>query len=85
MIGQNEPDVSALLVDIKSTIATAKIAEFENQAYRLGEIVKLRLISRPVAGDVLYQAALSNGLVREHGEDFIQLLMSEGLNCGGVQ
>jgi hypothetical protein len=80
---KNEPDVHAVLIDVRRTIATAKIAEFENQCYRLGDIIKTKLLSRPVAADILLDAAVSNGLVREHGEAVIQEIMAEGL--GGIQ
>ena len=75
----NEPDVKALLRDVQRCIAVAKIAAFENQAYRLGDIVKTKLLSRPVAADVLHEAAVSNGLVHEHGDDLIQEILKEGL------
>jgi hypothetical protein len=79
---QNTPDVTKLLIDVRRTIAIAKIAEFENQAYRLGDYVSTDLLPRPVAADVLLDAATSNGLVREHGDDFIQQIIAEGLNSG---
>jgi hypothetical protein len=41
----NEPDVVALKRDVKRCIAVAKIAELENQAYRLGDFVKTKLLS----------------------------------------
>jgi hypothetical protein len=72
------------LQDVKRTIATAKIAEFENQCYRLGDIINTKLLSPPVAADILLDAAVSNGLVHEHGEDLIQQIMAEGLNSGEV-
>ena len=80
----NEPNIQAVLIDVKRTIATAKIAEFENQCYRLGDIIKTKLLSPPVAADILLDAAVSNGLVHEHGDDFIQQIMADGLNSGEV-
>ena len=85
MTGHNEPNIQLVLQDVRRMIATAKIAEFENQACRLGEIVKLKLLSPPIAADILLDAAVSNGLIREHGDDVIQLIMADGLNCGGGQ
>jgi hypothetical protein len=73
-----EPDLSALLFDVKRAIATAKIAEFENQAHRIGDIVSIGLLGRSVAADVLLDAAVNNGLVSEHGVDIIQALIAEG-------
>jgi hypothetical protein len=78
---KNEPDINAVLIDVRRTIATAKIAEFENQCYRLGDIIKTRLLSRPVASDILLDAALSNGLVNEHGDEIIQSIITNGLEC----
>jgi hypothetical protein len=75
----NEPNIQGVLVDVKRTIATAKIAEFENQCYRLGDIIKTKLLSPPTAADILLDAAMSNGLVHEHGDDVIQQIMAEGL------
>jgi len=83
--GINEPTIQAVLQDVRRTIATAKIAEFENQCYRLGDIIKTKLISPPIAADILLDAAVSNGLVDEHGDDIIQQIMAEGLSFGGVQ
>jgi hypothetical protein len=79
----NEPDINAVLIDVRRTIATAKIAEFERQCFRLGDIIRTKLLIRPVASDILLDAALSNNLVREHGEDIIQEIIAEGLGPGG--
>jgi hypothetical protein len=78
--GQNEPNIKAVLADVKRTIAAAKIAEFENQCYRLGDIIKTGLLSPPWAADILLDAAVANGLVHEHGGDVIQQIMAEGLS-----
>lgn len=75
----NEPDLQELERDVRRMIATAKIAEFEAQACRLGEYVRVQLIPAERASSLLYDAALANGLVREHGDDVIQALMAEGL------
>ncbi len=48
----NEPDTGALLLDVKRAMAIAKLVEFENQAYRVGDIVFTRLLGRAAAGDV---------------------------------
>lgn len=78
----NEPHISALLLDVKRVIATAKIAEFERQAFRVGEIVSTGLLGRARAADVLLDAAISNGLVREHGDDTVQALIARGFGNG---
>jgi hypothetical protein len=81
----NEPDLSTLSLDVRRAIANAKMAEFENQAYRIGDIVSTRLLCRAAAGDVLLDAAVANGLVAEHGDDTIQAIIAEGLDCGAHQ
>ena len=81
----NEPDISALLLDVKRAIATAKMVEFESQTYRVGDIVFIRLLDRATAGDVLLDAAVSNGLVKEHGDEIIQAIIAQGLASGARQ
>ena len=78
----NEPDISALLLDVKRAIATAKMAEFERQAYRVGDIVSTGLLGPALAADVLLDAAVSNGLVCEHGDDTVQALIAKGFGSG---
>ena len=78
----NEPDISALLLDVKRAIATAKMAEFERQAYRVGNIVSTGLLGRAIAADVLLDAAVSNGLVGEHRDDIVQALIAKDFGSG---
>lgn len=78
----NEPDISALLLDVKRAIATAKIAEFERQASRVGDIVSTGLIGRAMAADALFDAAITNGLVCEHGDDTLQAIIARGFGRG---
>ena len=78
-------NLTALRLDVRKAIATAKIAEFENQAHRLGHIIATDVLSRATAADLLVDVALCNGLLREHGNDFIQEIMAEGLNCEARQ
>jgi hypothetical protein len=77
----NEPDVLAIVVDVRRCIATATLAELERQSYRLSEYVWSNLLSRQKASDLLYDAALSNGLLRIHGADLIQGVIATGLDC----
>jgi hypothetical protein len=76
-------NLTALRLDVQTAIATAKIAEFENQAYRLGHVVATGLIHRAAAADLLLDVATANGLVAEHGDDLIQKILSEGLSGVG--
>jgi hypothetical protein len=78
-------NVTALRLDVWNAVATAKIAEFENQSHRLGHIIATGLLGRAAAGDLLLDVATSHGLVHEHGDDFIQQVMAEGLNCEAHQ
>ena len=72
-------NLTALRLDVRNAIATAKVAEFENQAYRLGHVIATGLLGRAAAADLLLDVATGNGLVHEHGDDFIQQIMAEGL------
>ena len=38
------------------------------------------MLGRAAAADLLLDVATSNGLVLEHGDDFIQTIMAEGLS-----
>jgi hypothetical protein len=72
-------NLQALRLDVRQAIATAEIAEFENQAYRLGLIIPTGLLGRAVAADLLLDVATSNGLVRLQGDDVIQSIIANGL------
>jgi hypothetical protein len=79
----NAINLTALRLEVQTAIATAKIAEFENQAYRLGHVIATGLLNRAAAADLLLDVATANGLVHEHGDDFIQKIMAEGLSGVG--
>jgi hypothetical protein len=68
-----------LQMDFNVAIANAKIAEFESQAYRAGDMVRLGLLNRADAADLLHEAAIYNGLIFEYGQDRIQQIMAEGI------
>jgi hypothetical protein len=69
----------ALRVDVMREVATAKIAEFENQVYRLGWLIAAGVLDRADAADLLLSVADNNGLVQEHGGDFIQEIIARGV------
>jgi len=71
-------NLTALRLDVRQAVAVAKIAEFENQAYRLGHVIATGILDRTNAADLLLNVAESNGLV-QHGDDFIQSLIVAGL------
>ena len=68
-----------LQTDVCITIALAKRDEFINQAHRLSELVKLRLLSVTDAADMLHEAATYNSLSFEYGTDHIQEIMAQAL------
>lgn len=78
-VKQETINLTALRLDVRQAVALAKIAEFENQAYRLGHLMAAGVIDRTTAADLLLSIADSNGLVREHGDDFIQSIIVCGL------
>lgn len=70
----------ALSQDVQAAVATAKIAEFENQSYRLGHVIRCGLIGRADAADLLLGIATTNCLVLEHGDDVIQSIIANGVD-----
>jgi hypothetical protein len=72
-------NLTALRLDVRQAVALAKITEFENQAYRLGHVIATGLLNRTSAADLLLNVAECNGLVREHGDDFIHDIIVSGL------
>jgi hypothetical protein len=74
-------NLTELRLDVRQAVAIAKIAEFENQAHRLGHVIAAGLLNRTSAADLLLNVAESNGLVHEHGDDFIQSIIVSGLEC----
>ena len=73
-------NLPALRQDVCRAVAVAKIAEFENQAYRLGHVVRMGFLGRPAAADLLLDIATSNGLVAEQGDDVIQSIIANGMD-----
>lgn len=70
----------ALRLDVQRAVATAKIAEFENQSYRLGYIIATGFLDRAAVADLLLKIATAHGLVREHGDDVLQSIIANGLD-----
>jgi hypothetical protein len=73
-------NLPALSQDIRRAVAVAKIAEFENQAYRLGHVVRMGFLEIVEAADLLLEIATSNGLVAEQGDDIIQSIIANGMD-----
>jgi hydrogenase/urease accessory protein HupE len=73
-------NVHVLRQEVHGFIATAEIAELENQSYRLGYIIDTGLLNRADAAAILQAAAIANDLVRVHGQDFVQSIIAAGLD-----
>jgi hypothetical protein len=73
-------NLQALRLDVRQAIATAEIAEFENQAYRLGHVTATGLLNRAAAADLLLDIATAHGLVQAQGDDAIQSIIANGLD-----
>ncbi len=73
-------NLQALRLDVRQAIATAEIAEFENQAYRLGHVIATGLLGRAPAADLLLDVATGNGLLQVQGDDVIQSIIANGLD-----
>jgi hypothetical protein len=86
---QSDAPISALIgdtwtplqIDACMYVATAKIVAFEDQAHRLGEMVRLNLLSRRDAADALQAIAVYNSLPFEYGQDRVQTIIAEGLRA----
>ena len=78
----NEPHITPLRLNVARAIATAKLAEFQRQSSRVGDIVSTGLLGRAMAADLLLDVAISNGLVCEHGDDIVQALIARGFGRG---
>jgi hypothetical protein len=59
------------LIAAKRAIAVAKVTEFRRQCERLAHLATEGAVDRVEAADGLYDAAVANGLVDIHGDDFI--------------
>lgn len=81
MIGPS-PDYADIIDNVEWSIDFAKVREFEQQAYRLGDAVITGVMSCAGAADILMDAAEATGLLREHSELCIRQIIAEGLNTG---
>jgi hypothetical protein len=76
MMVEDELNWTPLQADVCMTIALAKRDAFIDEAYRLAELVRLRVLPRAVAADYLHEAAVYNSLSFEYGADHIQGIMA---------
>jgi hypothetical protein len=75
------PGCSPLQIDVNIRVALAKISEFENQAYRLGDWIRVGQMTRAEAADILHEAAIYNSLVFEYGADRIEKIMADAFEA----
>lgn len=68
-----------LQTEVCMSVANAKFYQFVFEAERLADFVRLGLITRSVAADMLQEAANYNSLAFEYGTDRIQQIMSAAL------
>ncbi len=81
LIGLDPAQWTPLQTDVTMAVALAKFRAFEDQAYRVGDMVRLGLIKRVEASDLLHGAANYNSLVFEYGPDRIQQIIAAGLEA----
>lgn len=79
-IRQDALNLPSLRMDVQRAVATAKIAEFESQSYRLGYVIKTGLLDRAAAADLLLNIATAHGLIREQGDGIVQSIIANGLD-----
>jgi len=70
---------SPLHVRYSMAVANAKFYAFAEAAANVGELVRLGLLAKPAAVDLLQEIAIYNQLPFEYGPDRIQRLMADGL------
>lgn len=75
-----DADFATLLRNVRRNVARGKILMFEEECFRLGDLVADKVGLSPArAADILLTVATDNDLVRVFGADWIQTLISEGL------
>jgi hypothetical protein len=68
-----------LQTDICMSVALAKRDAFINESQRIADLVRLKVLPKPVAADYLHEAAIYNSLYFEYGTDHIQEIMAVAL------
>lgn len=72
---------SPLQIEVCMSVAMAKRDAFIAEAFRIGDLVRLRVLDRATAADTLHEAARYNELYFEYGRDHIQQLMANALDA----
>lgn len=76
------PEVIGAIRDARRNVANARMAVFEDECFRIGEMVRVLPINRILLIDALQDIAVANGLVHAHGEGLVQLMIVAGLRGG---
>jgi len=58
-------------------VANAKLTEFRRQCWRLAELVRQGIVSKPDAVNALWEIATAHALVRALGDDRVQAIIAE--------
>jgi hypothetical protein len=65
------------LLEAWRAVASAKLAEYRRQCWRLAMLVRQGMIDKAAAVDRLWEIAIAHALVRALGEDRIQAILDE--------
>jgi hypothetical protein len=65
------------LIEAWRAVASAKLAEYRRQCWRLALMVRRGIITKTATVDRLWEIATAHALVRALGEDRIQTIISE--------
>jgi hypothetical protein len=65
------------LLEAWRSVATAKLAEYRRQCWRLSMLVRQGVVDKGAAIDRLWEIAVAHALVRSLGEDRIAAVISE--------
>lgn len=78
----SELNWTPLHADVCMSVALAKRDAFIAEAQRVAELVRLGLLAKAVAVDMLHETAIYNSLYFEYGTDQIQEIMAHAFGEG---
>ena len=71
--------VNAAIRDARRNVANARWHAFEDECFRIGELVYVLPVDRILMIDMLQDIAEANGLIRAHGVGLVQSVIVAGL------
>ncbi|MGE9007154.1 hypothetical protein ACO2JO_01125 [Leptospira interrogans] len=74
-------DITAAKVDAKRNVATAKLSQFESECFTLGGMAQRNPHRKQEVVDCLYEIAVANSLLTNHGGALIGDLIAVGLEA----